>query len=274
MQSPTFMVHVTFGKISDVRVRLASELAAYFEAKLVGMSACTYPVEAFTSGPISDDELKYEIQKLISELERRKKHFLQIAEEKNSHNAWRSATDFPIQTVLHELRCADLLIIGKEKDKSKIDQALDPITVLLRAGRPILMIPNNVKSLSFERIIISWKDTREARRVVLDAVPYLRRANIVIVVSVCEQNQTEREVQSHLEDVLDYLAGHGISADLKVITNPKLSIGNEIIDFAKEENADLIVAGAYGRSQIGEWIFGGVTETLVTETPISCFFSH
>jgi nucleotide-binding universal stress UspA family protein len=268
------MVHVTSGEVSDARVRLASEIAVHFEAKLVGISACVYPVEIFTSGPISGDELKYETQKLISELKCRKTHFLQIAGEKNAHNGWRSATEFPIQSVLHELRCSDLLIIGKDKEKSKIDQPLDPITVILRAGRPILMVPSHVKDLSFKKIIIGWKDTREARRVVLDAVQYLRRAKRVLVTSVCEKNQTEMEIKSQLWDVLDYLAGHGIAAELKVITSPKLSIGDEIIQFTKEENADLIVAGAYGRSQIGEWIFGGVTETLVAETPVSCFFSH
>jgi nucleotide-binding universal stress UspA family protein len=275
MQRSTFMVYVTSGARSDARVRIAGELAARFESKLIGMSVCTYPAKAFaTSGPISRDELNYETQKLISDLECRKTNFLQIAGAKNAHNAWRSGANFPTQSVLHELRSADLLIIGKDEAKDKSNQALDPVTVLLRAGRPVLMVPSHVESLRCERIVIAWKDTREARRVVLDALPYLRRANCVIVAAVGEPNQKEAEIKTQLADILDYLAGHGVPAERRVIQNPKQSVGDAIIRLAKEEDADLIVAGAYGHGRIGEWIFGGVTETLVTQSPISCFFSH
>jgi nucleotide-binding universal stress UspA family protein len=277
MRHSTFMVYVASGAASDTRVRIASELAARFESKLIGMSVCTYPAEAFaTSGPINDDELKHETQRLVSELEGRKTRFLQIAGEKNSHNTWRSGAHFPTHSVLHELRSSDLLIIGKDESegKNKFNRDLDPATVLLRAGRPVLVIPGNVQSLPFERMVIGWKDTREARRVVLDALPYLRRAHSVIVVAICEPNQKEVEIKNQLADVSDYLASHGVPAELRIIQSPKHSAGDEIIHLAKEEDADVIVAGAYGHGRVGEWIFGGVTETLVTKSPISCFLSH
>ena len=277
MQHSTLMVYVTSGATSDMRIRIASELAARFESKLIGMSICTYPAGAFSSsGPIDDGELKYETQKLVSELESRRTHFLQIAAENNSRNAWRSGAHFPTQAVLHELRSSDLLIIGRDESNStnKFNQGIDPVTVLLRAGRPVLMIPSHVTSLPLQRIVVAWKDTREARRVVLDALPYLRRANSVFVAAVCEPGAEEAEIRNQLEDVSNYLAGHGVPAELKIILKPKHSVGEEIIHLAKKEDADLIVAGAYGHSRAGEWIFGGVTETLVTKSPISCFLSH
>jgi nucleotide-binding universal stress UspA family protein len=136
------------------------------------------------------------------------------------------------------------------------------------------MIPSNVRSLPFQRIVIAWKDTREARRVVLDALPYLRHANSVIVAAVCEPDQKEAEIENQLKDVADYLTCHGVPSEPKIIQRPKRSAVEEIIHLAKEEDADLIVAGAYGHGRVGEWIFGGVTEMLVTKSPISCFFSH
>jgi nucleotide-binding universal stress UspA family protein len=44
----------------------------------------------------------------------------------------------------------------------------------------------------------------------------------------------------------------------------------EIIDYAREQNADLIVMCSHGRSGIGRWVFGSVTEKVLrgSETPI------
>ena len=41
----------------------------------------------------------------------------------------------------------------------------------------------------------------------------------------------------------------------------------------KEERADLIVAGAYGHSRLGEWAFGGVTRNLLRHTRCAAFFA-
>jgi nucleotide-binding universal stress UspA family protein len=41
-----------------------------------------------------------------------------------------------------------------------------------------------------------------------------------------------------------------------------------------DENIDLLVAGAYGHSRLGEWVFGGVTRELLAESPVCCLFSH
>jgi nucleotide-binding universal stress UspA family protein len=47
-----------------------------------------------------------------------------------------------------------------------------------------------------------------------------------------------------------------------------------LIRLAKAGGADLIVAGAYGHSRLGEWAFGGVTRDLLTSSPVCCLLSH
>jgi nucleotide-binding universal stress UspA family protein len=41
-----------------------------------------------------------------------------------------------------------------------------------------------------------------------------------------------------------------------------------------DENIDLLVAGAYGHSRLGEWVFGGVTRELLAESPVCGLFLH
>jgi nucleotide-binding universal stress UspA family protein len=47
-----------------------------------------------------------------------------------------------------------------------------------------------------------------------------------------------------------------------------------LIRIAKAEGADLIVAGAYGHSRLGEWVFGGVTRDLLASSPVCCLLAH
>jgi nucleotide-binding universal stress UspA family protein len=48
----------------------------------------------------------------------------------------------------------------------------------------------------------------------------------------------------------------------------------ELIRAAREMNADLVVAGGYGHSRLGEWIFGGVTQGMLASSPVCCLLSH
>jgi nucleotide-binding universal stress UspA family protein len=60
----------------------------------------------------------------------------------------------------------------------------------------------------------------------------------------------------------------------KAYLHTKQSVADELLHFAKDEKADLLVAGAYGHSRLGEWVFGGVTRDLMRDSPICVLFSH
>ena len=62
-------------------------------------------------------------------------------------------------------------------------------------------------------------------------------------------------------------------AEAKVVEHPHPD-GFQILRQANLEGADLIVAGAYGHSRLGEWIFGGVTQELLASSPVCCMLSH
>ena len=60
----------------------------------------------------------------------------------------------------------------------------------------------------------------------------------------------------------------------KWIMEPKGSISDQLVNVAKTEASDLIVAGAYGHSRLGEWVFGGVTHGLLQKSDICCLFAN
>jgi hypothetical protein len=74
-------------------------------------------------------------------------------------------------------------------------------------------VPDAVASLRAEHVVIGWKDTREARRAVQDALGFLREAIRVTVVEICQSGE-EAAAQEHIDDVARYLTRHRIGGVL------------------------------------------------------------
>jgi len=150
---------------------------------------------------------------------------------------------------------------------------LDIGAALLGAGRPVLVVPPAVKSLAADHVVIGWKDTREARRAVYDALPFLHEAKRVTVLEICKEYEMDGG-RKHVEAVVRYLARHRIEAKPRVEIQAQGSGADQIIAFAEDEGSDLLVTGGYGHNRVNEWIFGGMTRDLLTSSQICCLMSH
>jgi len=71
--------------------------------------------------------------------------------------AWRSAVDMPIDFVLRESRAADLLVCFSRRTPSLFSDAEEG-ELVLKSGRPLLVVPEGTKWRSPKRILIGWKD--------------------------------------------------------------------------------------------------------------------
>ena len=142
-----------------------------------------------------------------------------------------------------EARCSDLVIIGQQT-QGRYDnyRYLDPREIRLKQGRPALLVAPGVASLRAEHVVGAWKDTREACRAVLDAIPFLRTAKRVSVVEVCTRDQ-EQNALARIDDVVRYLARHRITAGPRPILHRDRSDADHLLQFALNEDADLLVAG-------------------------------
>ncbi len=83
-----------------------------------------------------------------------------------------------------------------------------------------------------------------------------------------------KRARKHVDDVAQYLARHRITAAPRVLAHRGGSEAKALIETAQQEGADLLVAGAYGHTRLGEWIFGGVTHDLLDFSPICCLMAH
>jgi nucleotide-binding universal stress UspA family protein len=105
-------------------------------------------------------------------------------------------------------------------------------------------------------------------------LPFLQEAAEVIVAEICERSDEVTDSQHRLRDVAEYLKRHAVKAISERVWPLGGTDASTLIQMAKDTSADLIVAGAYGRSRVGEWVFGGVTQSLLARSPICCLLSH
>src|SRR5499427_3830440 len=121
-------------------------------------------------------------------------------------------------------------------------RSLDPGAVVLKAGRPVLTVPPDIQSLTAERVVVGWKDTREARRAVRDALPLLRRASNVAILEIAEPQDRDQS-QSRIDDVARYLTRHQVKFAKPPTPHAMGSVAGELLRVAEQQKADLIVAG-------------------------------
>jgi nucleotide-binding universal stress UspA family protein len=67
---------------------------------------------------------------------------------------------------------------------------------------------------------------------------------------------------------------HGVIVADEIWKPARGPAATELMELVRAEKADLIVAGGYGHSRLGEWIFGGVTHHLLASSPVCCLLSH
>lgn len=273
MSFATMMVHVELVEPRDERIRLAARLSSRFHSTLIGGTAWK-PTPPLTYGGVIVDSAPTEalLQEMSDRLTQVGEHFREVAGP-GQPTEWRAAIDSPTDFLVREARVADLIIIGRDRPPGNLYRTADPGATILRAGRPVLAVPNGVDSLKAERVVIGWKDTREARRALGDSLPLIREAVSVAVVEILGRGD-KAPAHTPINDVARYLARHRIAATVRQPEHAAGSVAGELIRVAQKIDADLIVAGGYGHSRLGEWIFGGVTQGLLAASPVCCLLSH
>jgi nucleotide-binding universal stress UspA family protein len=136
----------------------------------------------------------------------------------------------------------------------------------------VLIVPAAAVSVKLTRAIVGWKDTRETRRAVSDALPLLRDTAHVSVVEIAAEADLAA-AKLRLEDVAGWLKRHGVAAES--LASPSTGAdADRLYAIAEEQGAGLIVAGAYGHSRMRERVLGGVTRDLLLRANQCVLLAH
>jgi nucleotide-binding universal stress UspA family protein len=273
MTFSTLMVHLELEHPNDARLKIAGDLAERFNAKVIGIAAEDPQPPHYAEGQVARGLVEHERIEAKKRMEEAEVRFRAAIDGRARDLEWRSALERPTDYVAREGRAADLIITGSNRDGVLIDRLrrLDPSDLVMVAGRPLFLVPSEVEYLKLDNVLVAWKDSREARRAVVDALPLLHKAKDVSVLEIVEGDASRNAAENRVKDVVAWLKRHDVLAFPKVL---HATSEPEQIDRIWKTEADLVVAGAYGHARLREWVFGGVTRNLITRSQRCSFLTH
>jgi nucleotide-binding universal stress UspA family protein len=271
----SILVHIEPADLSRGRLECAAQLARRFNAKLIGVAAGQprAPMVDSYGGVVIAVDMDAEEERIRTEFRNSEASFRNSPAINGLQIEWRSVMGLPEDVLVRESRAADVIVLGRDPARLGFFRSADPGDVLMRAGRPVLVIPEGVRGLDAKHIVVGWTDTRESRRACLDALPLLQAADVVSVIEVVDQSEIEA-AKARVTDVAMFLGRHDVNAEAEPCSRAERSVADALILAAEQRGADLIVAGAYGHTRLREWVFGGVTADLLTRSPKCSFLAH
>ncbi len=254
-------------------IKLGVELGGRFDAKLIGCSSAQiiFPMIPGRDRRLDQQFIDEQRTSIQGRLDHLQKKFIDLAGS-SVEIEWRSDIANPTDFLTRTACAADLIVTGSPEGADTGDRfrSTDVGNLILKAGRPVLLAASGAEHLPAKKILIAWKDSREARRAVADSLPLLVAANEVVIATVARKESPPSN--GHTKDLVAYLARHGVRSKTETIIGK--NDAEEILKFARTCHADLVVLGAYGHSRLREWVFGGVTISLIDEIRMSRFLSN
>jgi nucleotide-binding universal stress UspA family protein len=281
MSYKNLLVHLDDSKHCSARVAAALDLAARFDAHLVGLYLHSEPViPGYVSVQIPPEvrEMQLKVRaeqadKVIAAFEEAARLAGVSSVESRSETGY--AEDAPDLLALHG-RYADLLLIGQHDPDDEHSPPRSVVEhVLLGCGRPCIVVPYIGAPAGFgQRVLLAWDSSREAARAVSDSLPLLERAKSVSVVAVNPKSGIGGHGEEPGADIALSLARHGVKAEAQHIVAPDLDVADTLLSRAADADSDLLVMGAYGHSRLREVMLGGATHSILEQMTVPVLMAH
>lgn len=273
----SLIVYVDDEPDNTQRIEQAVDLAKAHGAHLIGVSACapeTPVADAYGAGILMGEVLTAQHERAESALKGAEQRFRDIATRAGVSCEWRADVGDPTGLLVKHARAADVLIVGRDAANASGWRAPIPPDLAMRAGRSILIAPPNpARPVAGAPVLLAWTDSRESRLAAVAAIPLLREAESVRVLELCDPEDVDG-ARLRTADVTAWLRRHDVKAEADARAHDDRSAGRRLLDCAAEMEAGVIVSGAWGHARMRQWIFGGVTQTLMTESPVALLLAH
>ncbi|HEX7647509.1 MAG TPA: universal stress protein [Noviherbaspirillum sp.] len=276
MSYKTVLVHVDESEHASDRIKLAASIAMAEHAHLIGTAmtgASRYLVQTQMLAeryPNLKTHLDFLRERALRGLEE-----FDITAQRIGIPSYekRLVDDEAGAGICLQARYADLVVIGQNDpdELSPVVMPDFPEYVVLNSGRPVLVVPRtgNCDTIG-KSVLVAWDASMQATRTVTNALPLLRRAQVVMVVSF---NQDTRPSPSNTSDIAIWLGRHGIKVEV-LQRKTTQRIGEALLAAAAEAESDLIVMGGYGHTRFREIVLGEVTRTMLDTTMVPVLMSY
>lgn len=278
MDYKTILVHADGDPAADGRMELAMSVARMFKAAVFGVAAETwYPVAVLPEYGFVPSGVIEEIERGSRQrLDAAQRRFRALADEAELEALSATEVDFPGNALAWHARSADLIVASRIKPPYADGRVVLPSELVISAGLPVLVKADSASTITAEHVVIGWKNTRECRRALTEAMPFLKQASRVTLAQAVQESELEA-ARADLAAVAGRLLRHGVAAETEVVPGhggPGHGDVREALEaLALRRGADLLVLGAYGHARWRETVFGGVTKGFLQRSALHVLFS-
>jgi nucleotide-binding universal stress UspA family protein len=271
------LVNLTPNQPQDPAADYAISLAAAFGSHLTGLAFALEPaIPASAMGGMAGDV----IDAAIAESEQHAKdavaRFDAAAKKQGLLSETRRITALLADAANRFGQIArhfDVSVVMQPDPDSKTDSDLFVESALFGSGRPVVVVPYIQKeSVKLDHIVCCWDGSKTAARAIGDALPLLARAKTVELLIVTSPGDDVHEEAG--ADMAAHLARHKLNVTLQRISSGNIDVGNAILSYAADRNADFLVMGGYGHSRWREFLLGGVTRQILSSMTVPALMSH
>ncbi len=184
---------------------------------------------------------------------------------------WLALSGQPDDTLAQYLVMYDVAVMGSNAARTDPDTDLHPERVVLKSGRPLLVIPKDYDPATIEkRVVVAFDGRRASSRVIHDAMLYLETKSHVDIVSSGEAIFKP----ANSIGAVDLLSRHGVKADRIRLTGGTRRFGEQLLDYCAQVDAGTLFMGVYEKGIFREEMFGGATSYVLENASIPVMISH
>ncbi len=279
MSFKSIAVFVDSTPAGEARATYAAKMAFLHGAHLIGIFVVPSifggsPAESFVQGRLAVRQVIAGHQvKEAAAIDAAKRSFSVVCTREDIGFEFRFVyqDDFHDSAALNSLH-TDLVIAGGPR-RGGLPGDWSAEALLLATGVPLLLLPELWSGAAAEHVVVAWNASREARRAISDALPFLTGAQSVTVL-VVDPQKNPRHGEEPGADVARYLVRHGAKVVVEQVQSAGEPIARVILAYAERHDSDLIVVGAYSHPRTAEMIFGGVTRSLLRDAAVPLLIAH
>ncbi len=184
--------------------------------------------------------------------------------------AWNSAAPSGNDFVGSYGRVFDVVVLARPGEEWQSPSMVTLESALFESGRPVLIAPPASPRSLGTNVLIAWNRSTEQARATAFAMPLLRRAERITILTV-EGSTVAGPSGVELARLLKI---NGIDAEPITVTSGKVSAGETILKKAEQLGCDLIVKGASTQSRLRQMIFGGTTRHVLANAELPVLMAH
>lgn len=272
-------VHLNNDKGCQRRISAAIKLATQHKSELIGVYPSNLAPQRGYDGTVIPEELHKVIRNKAAHARTETQIlFTEQAAAAGLTAHWRSPQGDPDEVLALHARYCDLLVMSKAEHRDTVTAIIPnlPESVVMAAGRPVLMIPTvgEIDTIG-KRILFCWDQKRESARAFNDATSLLGKCSELVVLSVDADPEMLHNQDIPQDDFSNYCVSLGYPRPkIEQKSSEGYGVGNIILNTATDYASDLIVMGAYGHSRMRQWIMGGASRTLLGSMTVPVLLSH